>query len=74
MGFFSRRKRGYQAAARVGRYRAAAEELRETNPETYQEILRQAEGSEAEAAAASDPDAFVALFLAAEDAGFGGDE
>lgn len=75
MGFFSRRKRGYRAAARVERYRAAAKELRETNPEMYRQIVHQADGSDAEAAATRDPDAYVALFLAeAEDAGIIGGE
>jgi hypothetical protein len=70
MGFFSRRKAGYKAAVRVERYRATAEQMRQNDPEMYEQILRQADGSPAEAAAARDPDAYVALFLAeAENAG-----
>ena len=66
---FRRRLRGYRAAFRVEQNRAAAEQLRRAEPETYQRILAMAEG-EAAAAAEKDPDAFVALFMAeAEDAG-----
>jgi hypothetical protein len=63
------RGRGYRAASRVGRYRATAQALREQDPETYHQILdTAADGSEAEAAARRDPDAYVALFLShAED-------
>jgi hypothetical protein len=70
VGFLSRRKRGYRAAFRVEKYRAAAEQLRTENPELYQQILSQADGSDAEEAARREPDAYVALFLAeAEDEG-----
>jgi hypothetical protein len=58
-----RRLRGYRAAFKVEKYRAAAEELRRDEPETYQKILSMVEGEAAEGAA-RDPDAFVALFLA----------
>lgn len=64
VGFISRRRRGYRAAFRVERYRAAAELLRVQDPETYRQIAAQADGSDAEGAARSDPDAYVALFLA----------
>jgi hypothetical protein len=61
--------RSYAAAARVERHRAAAESLRLTDPEIYQQILNTAEG-EAAASARHDPDAYVALFLSyAEDEG-----
>lgn len=66
---FRRKLRGYRAAFRVEKHRAAAEQLRREEPEMYQQILGMAEGDAAEAAA-NDPDAFVALFLAAaEDEG-----
>jgi hypothetical protein len=66
---FRRKLRGYRAAFRVETHRAAAEQLRREEPETYRQILAMAEG-EAAAAAARDPDAYVALFLAAaEDEG-----
>lgn len=69
-GFVSRKKAGYAAAVRVERYRGAAEALRRDDPATYARVLQQADGSEAEDAAARDPDAYVALFLAAaSDAG-----
>lgn len=65
-----RRLRGYKAAAQVARWRSAAEQLRVEDPDTYAQILSQAEGGEAAEAAARDPDAYVALFLAAaRDAG-----
>lgn len=60
---FKRKVRGYRAAIRVETHRVAAEQLRQEDPETYQQILAMAEGEGAKAAA-SDPDAFVALFLA----------
>jgi len=70
VGFFGRKKRGYRAAFKVERHRAAAEQLRTEDPEVYRQILSQADGSTAEEAAGRDPDAFVALFLAeAEEAG-----
>jgi hypothetical protein len=58
------RLRGYKAAALVERYRATAAVLRQEEPEKYQEVLAMAKG-DAATAAARDPDAFVALFLAA---------
>jgi hypothetical protein len=58
------RWRGYRAAFRVETHRAAAEQPRRESSQTYQQILTMAEGEAAEAAA-KDPDAFVALFLAA---------
>ncbi len=61
---FQRKLRGYRAAFRVEEHRAAAEQLRREDPETYQRILEMAEGEAAEAAT-RDPDAFVALFMAA---------
>lgn len=66
----SGRRKSYRAAFRVEQYRAAAQELRRDDPETYWRIVEQATGSDAEAAARRDPDAFAALFLAeARDAG-----
>lgn len=65
MGFFRQRAKGYRAAVRVEKYRAAAVQLRENEPELYAQALAQANGSDAEAAAKRDPDAYVALFLAA---------
>lgn len=64
VGFFSRKKRGYRAAFRVEKYRAAAEQMRIDDPEMYQTILSQADGSAAEEPARRDPDAYVAIFLA----------
>jgi hypothetical protein len=60
-----RKAAGYKAAVRVETNRAAAVELRETDPALYAQVLAQADGSEAEEAARRDPDAYVALFLAA---------
>jgi hypothetical protein len=69
MTMFRGRLRGYRAAFRVETHRAAAEQLRREEPETYRQILAMAEG-EAAVAATKDPDAYVALFLAAaEDEG-----
>lgn len=67
MGFFKKRAEGYEAAFRVEKYRAAAVEMRESDPTVYAQVLAQADGSEAEGAARRDPDAYVALFLAAYD-------
>jgi hypothetical protein len=51
-------------AMRVERWRAAAADLRVNDPEMYQDILAQANSDpEAAAAAARDPDAYVAIFL-----------
>jgi hypothetical protein len=70
--FLWRRRRGYRAAFRVERYRAAAEHMRVHQLEMDREILSHAAGSEAESAALRNPDAYVALFLAeAEDMGYG---
>jgi len=70
MGFFARKKRGYRAAIRVEKFRADAEFIRRSNPALFDQILSQASGTEAEADARADPDAYVALFLAeAKDAG-----
>jgi hypothetical protein len=63
LAFLVWRWKSYRAAFRVERYRAAAQELRRTDPDTYEEILAHAYGSPAEQAAMSDPDAYVALFL-----------
>lgn len=65
MGFFRQRAKGYKTAVRVEKYRAAAVQLRENEPELYAQALAQANGSEAEAAAKRDPDAYVALVMAA---------
>jgi hypothetical protein len=59
---------GVRAAFKVETYRAAAEQLRQDDPEMYLRILAGAEG-EAASVAASYPDAFVALFLAEVEAG-----
>jgi len=67
MGFFRRRAAGYRAAIRVERYRAHAVQLREDDPESYAQMLAQADGSEAEESARRDPDAYVALILAGLD-------
>jgi hypothetical protein len=64
VGFFSSRKRGYRAAIRAEQNRSAAEHLRRDNPELYEQILAQSYGSEAEGAARTNPDVYVALFLA----------
>jgi hypothetical protein len=67
MGFLRRRARGYRAAFRVEKYRADAVQLRQDDPDSYAQMLAQADGSEAEEAARRDPDAFVALILAGLD-------
>lgn len=68
--FLIGRRRSYAAGNRVERYRAAAQMLRVQDPDTYWQIVAQADGSEAEGAARRDPDAYVALFMAAaQDAG-----
>jgi hypothetical protein len=67
MGFLRRKAAGYKAAVRVERYRGAAAQLRESDPVLYAQVLAQADGGEAAAAASRDPDAYVALFLAAWD-------
>jgi hypothetical protein len=64
MGFWSKRKRGYAAAAKVETWRPRAQELHRNNPEVYEEILAEARHDPAAAsAAAKDPDAYVALWL-----------
>ena len=65
--FFSERRKGYRAAIHVERYRSRAEQLRQDNPELFEQILAQADGSDAEDAARRDPVAYVALFLKAAD-------
>jgi hypothetical protein len=62
--FLFGRRRGYRAAFNVERYRRAARQLQTSDPATYEQIVAQADGSEAEHAARRDPDAYVALFLA----------
>jgi hypothetical protein len=62
LGFLRSRAHGYKAAFRVERYRAAAESLRQTDPDMYASILARAEGEAAESAR-KDPDAYVAIFL-----------
>jgi hypothetical protein len=59
------RRNAYRAAIRVERYRRAASQLRANDPDGYWHIIAQADGSEAEQAAHRDPDAYVALFMAA---------
>jgi len=59
-----RRLRGYRAVAQVERYRPEAERLRRADPQLCALILEQSKGSQAEAAAARDPDAYGALYLA----------
>lgn len=49
------------------RYRSAAEQLRVEDPETFERVVAQADGSDAEEAARRDSVAYVALFLAACD-------
>jgi hypothetical protein len=69
---FRRKARGYRAAIRVEKYRAAAEQLRREDPAIYDEILARAEreATRGRGGPPRDPDAFVALFLAeAADAG-----
>lgn len=58
------RRHAYRAAFRVELHRHAAEQVRTERPDLYAQILAQADGSEAEAAARRNPDAYVALFLA----------
>jgi hypothetical protein len=70
VSFFRKRARGYRAAFRVEGHRDAAERLRLEDPDTFAQIVAQADGSDAEAAAQRDPVAYVALFMAAaEDVG-----
>jgi hypothetical protein len=62
--FLIGRRRGYRAAIRVERWRAAAMHLRTSDPATYEQILAQADSDpQASTAAARDPDAYVAIFL-----------
>jgi hypothetical protein len=73
--WFRKRAAGYRAAINVEKHRGDAQALRRDDPALYEEILHQADGSEAEAAAQQDPDAFVALWLTeAERAGVIGPE
>jgi hypothetical protein len=58
------RWRSWRAGFRVENYREAAQTLRISDPDTYEKILANAHGTEAEDAAMRDPDAYVALFLA----------
>jgi hypothetical protein len=61
--------RSYRAGFRAEKWRAAAEQLREDDPQLYQRILSEAT-PEVEDAVRKDPDAFVALWLAsAKDVG-----
>jgi hypothetical protein len=56
--------RRWRPAIRVERWRAEAVNLRVHDPETYEQILAQAESDpQAAAATARDPDAYVAIFL-----------
>jgi hypothetical protein len=57
------KREGYRATIHVEKNRAAAVYLRKTDPETYRRALALADGTEAEAAARRDPDAYVALVL-----------
>jgi len=63
--FLIGRRRSYAAGIRVERYRSAAQMLRVQDPETDWQIVAEADGSEADAAARRDPDAHVALFMTA---------
>jgi hypothetical protein len=67
MGFFRKKAESYMAAISVEDNRARAVELREHEPETYAYIPAEADGSEPEDAARRDPEAYVALFVAALD-------
>jgi hypothetical protein len=62
--WLSHRRHAYRAAFRVELHRHAAERLRREHPDLYNELLAQSEGSDAEAAARRNPDAYVALMLA----------
>jgi hypothetical protein len=64
MPLFRQRAKSYRAAFRVEQNRAAAEALRNENPDLYRQMLEQASGSDVEEAARQDPDAFVALLIA----------
>lgn len=60
------RRRSYRAAWTVETWRARAVQMREDNPELYDQILAQAQADDETAVAAHrDPDAYVALWLAA---------
>lgn len=65
--FLFRRRKGYRAAIHVEQRRSRAEQLRVHDPEMYQQILAQANGTDAEDAARRHPDEYVALFLKAAD-------
>lgn len=67
MGFLRQRARGYQAAIHVAQYRSRAEDLLDNDPDLYEQILAQANGTEAEEAARANPVEYVALFLKAAD-------
>jgi hypothetical protein len=59
-----RLQRGLVAAGRARDYRLAAEEMRDSDPQHYQQILSFARADpEAAAAAKRDPDGYVAVFL-----------
>lgn len=71
MEFLRLRRSRSAIAFRLERLLAAAQELRLADIETYRWVLAQASDG-AEALAQRDPDAYVALFLAAaEDCGYG---
>jgi hypothetical protein len=66
-------KKGHQSAFDADRYRAAAEKLRDTNPEVFSQILRETDGSPAGPVAMGDPVTFVAWYLEMrEELGVGG--
>ncbi len=66
--FLFRRRRGYRAAIHVEQYRAQAKQLRLHDPGMFQQILAQADSDpEAAAAAARDPDAYVAIWMSHAD-------
>jgi hypothetical protein len=60
------RRRSYEGAIRVERYRKRAEALRHRDPELHAQIVAQAD-EELRPVVDRDPDAYVALFLAASD-------
>ena len=67
---YARRRSSWSAGIRVESWRKQAVALRQRDPDTYWQILAQsraADDEEVADAARRDPDAYVALFLAAAD-------
>ena len=66
MRFVRRQGEDFESASQVEKYRAAAVKLRRRDPEAYAQAFALATGTDAEAAAERDPDAYVAFVLRAQ--------